>query len=76
MSKPGWHGARATGLETLRWLVRRLAGSQSARRTLLAIRDSGEIGDDAFHTLENELDWMEASDPLRAANADDLEKSG
>ena len=45
---------------------------QSARRTLLAIRDSGEIGDDAFHTLENDLDWMEASDPLRAANADDL----
>jgi CPA1 family monovalent cation:H+ antiporter len=45
---------------------------QSARRILLSIRDSGEIGDDAFHTLENDLDWMEASDPLRAANADDL----
>jgi len=44
---------------------------QTARRTLLAIRDSGEIGDDAFHTLENDLDWMEASDPLRAANADE-----
>lgn len=46
------------------------AGLRSARGTLLALRDSGEIGDDAFHTLENELDWMEASDPLRAANAD------
>jgi monovalent cation/hydrogen antiporter len=43
---------------------------QAARRTLLALRDSGEIGDDAFHTLENELDWMQESDPLRAANAD------
>ena len=39
---------------------------------LLAMRDSGDIGDDAFHTLENELDWMEVSDPLRAANADDV----
>jgi NhaP-type Na+/H+ or K+/H+ antiporter len=44
---------------------------QSARVALLALRDSGEIGDDAFHTLENDLDWMEVSDPLRAAKADD-----
>jgi CPA1 family monovalent cation:H+ antiporter len=44
---------------------------RSARQAVLAMRDSGAIGDDAFHTLENELDWMEASDPLRAANADD-----
>jgi monovalent cation/hydrogen antiporter len=35
------------------------------------MRSSGEIGDDAFHTLENDLDWMEVSDPLRAANADE-----
>jgi monovalent cation/hydrogen antiporter len=42
----------------------------AARQALLAMRDSGDIGDDAFHTLENELDWMEVSDPLRAANAD------
>ena len=40
---------------------------------LLAMRDSGDIGDDAFHTLENDLDWMEVSDPLRAANADATE---
>ena len=31
----------------------------------------GDIGDDAFHNLENQLDWMEVSDPLRAANADE-----
>ena len=43
---------------------------RAARRSLLALRDNGAIGDDAFHTLENELDWMEASDPLRGANAD------
>jgi NhaP-type Na+/H+ or K+/H+ antiporter len=45
---------------------------QAARRSLLALRDSGEIGDDAFHSLENELDSMEESDPLRAVNADDV----
>jgi monovalent cation/hydrogen antiporter len=44
---------------------------QSARQALLAMRSSGEIGDDAFHTLENDLDWMEVSDPLRGANADE-----
>jgi len=44
---------------------------QSARSELLAMRDRGEIGDDAFHTLENDLDWMEVSDPLRGANADE-----
>jgi CPA1 family monovalent cation:H+ antiporter len=46
------------------------AALRAARQVLLAMRDSGEIGDDAFHTLENDLDWMEVSDPLRAANAD------
>jgi CPA1 family monovalent cation:H+ antiporter len=46
------------------------AALRAARETLLGLRDAGEIGDDAFHTLENELDWMEVSDPLRAANAD------
>jgi hypothetical protein len=43
---------------------------QAARDVLLAMRDIGDIGDDAFHTLENDMDWMEVSDPLRAANAD------
>ena len=49
------------------------AALQAARQVLLAMRDSGDIGDDAFHTLENDLDWMEVSDPLRAANADATE---
>jgi NhaP-type Na+/H+ or K+/H+ antiporter len=43
---------------------------QAARDRLIALRDSGEIGDDAFHTLENDLDWMEVSDPLRGANSE------
>jgi CPA1 family monovalent cation:H+ antiporter len=46
------------------------AALRVARQVLLAMRDGGDIGDDAFHTLENDLDWMEVSDPLRAANAD------
>jgi len=49
---------------------------QSARRALLAMRDSGDIGDDAFHTLENELDWMEVADPLPRADGDGASSSG
>jgi CPA1 family monovalent cation:H+ antiporter len=26
---------------------------------VLAMRDRGEIGDDAFHAIEEELDWLE-----------------
>ena len=33
----------------------------AARRALLAMRASGEIGDDAFHRLEEELDRIELS---------------
>jgi CPA1 family monovalent cation:H+ antiporter len=46
---------------------------RAARQTLLALRERGDIGDDAFHTLENDLDWMEVSEPLRSANADAIE---
>jgi CPA1 family monovalent cation:H+ antiporter len=38
--------------------VHRLA-LQAARRTVLAMRDRDEIGDDAFHRLEEELDRVE-----------------
>lgn len=51
----------------------RRAALQAARQALLALRESGDIGDDAFHTLENDLDWMEVWEPLRAANADAVE---
>ena len=43
---------------------------KAARSRLLELRDSGDIGDDAFHTLENDLDWMEVSDALRGANSE------
>jgi monovalent cation/hydrogen antiporter len=32
---------------------------RAARQAVLAMRDSGDIGDDAFHRLEEELDWLE-----------------
>jgi monovalent cation/hydrogen antiporter len=31
----------------------------AARRAVLAMRDNDEIGDDAFHEVEEELDWLE-----------------
>ena len=39
---------------------------QAARRAALAMRASDEIGDDAFHQLEEELDWLEMPDSRRA----------
>ena len=33
----------------------------AARQAVLKLRDDGEIGDDAFHRLEEELDWAELS---------------
>lgn len=32
---------------------------QAARRAVLAMRSNDEIGDDAFHRIEEELDWLE-----------------
>jgi CPA1 family monovalent cation:H+ antiporter len=32
---------------------------QAARRAVLTMRDNDEIGDDAFHRMEEELDWLE-----------------
>ena len=42
---------------------------RAARAALLEMRDRNEIGDDAFHALENDLDWMEVSDSSRPAGA-------
>jgi CPA1 family monovalent cation:H+ antiporter len=35
---------------------------QAARQAVLDMRASGEIGDDAFHQMEEELDWIEMAD--------------
>jgi CPA1 family monovalent cation:H+ antiporter len=69
LAVPSGDAVRADALATYR---RAYGGAlQSARQSLLAMRDRGDIGDDAFHELENELDWMEVSDPLRGTNSDD-----
>ena len=39
----------------------RLLAVEAARRALLAMRASGEIGDDAFHRVEEEIDRLELS---------------
>jgi monovalent cation/hydrogen antiporter len=31
----------------------------AARRSVLDVRDRDDIGDDTFHRLEEELDWVE-----------------
>jgi hypothetical protein len=36
-----------------------LRALQAARQAVLAMRASDEIGDDAFHQMEEELDWIE-----------------
>ena len=35
------------------------AALQAARQAVLAMRATDEIGDDAFHQIEEELDWLE-----------------
>src|SRR4029453_3553737 len=35
---------------------------QAARREVHAMRASKEIGDDAFHQMEEDLDWIEMAD--------------
>jgi CPA1 family monovalent cation:H+ antiporter len=39
----------------------RRAAVAAARRTLLRLRETDAIGDDAFHIVEEELDWLEMS---------------
>jgi Na+/H+ antiporter len=36
-----------------------LGALQAARQAVIAMRASDEIGDDAFHRIEEELDWLE-----------------
>jgi monovalent cation/hydrogen antiporter len=35
---------------------------QAARQAVFAMRDNDEIGDDAFHQMEEELDWLEMAE--------------
>jgi CPA1 family monovalent cation:H+ antiporter len=42
-----------------------LGALQAARQAVLAMRASSEIGDDAFHLIEEELDWLEMAGGTR-----------
>jgi CPA1 family monovalent cation:H+ antiporter len=42
------------------------AALQAARDAILEMRARDEIGDDAFHMMEEELDWLEMSDGNRS----------
>ena len=53
------HGGDGPGAEHTRLHREALA---AARQAVLAMRESDEIGDDAFHEVEEELDWLEMAD--------------
>jgi monovalent cation/hydrogen antiporter len=42
-----------------------LSALAAARRVIFEMRETGEIGDDAFHQLEEEFDWMEMASGRR-----------
>ncbi len=44
---------------------------QAARQSVLAMRANEEIGDDAFHQLEEELDWIEMSGSVGEETGDE-----
>ena len=43
----------------------RRSALQAARIAVLTMRSNDEIGDDAFHQIEEELDWLEMADSKR-----------
>ena len=53
------HGGEGPGAEHTRLHREAL---EAARQAVLAMRESDEIGDDAFHEVEEELDWLEMAD--------------
>ena len=55
----GGDGGEGPGAEHTRLHREALA---AARQAVLAMRESDEIGDDAFHEVEEELDWLEMAD--------------
>jgi monovalent cation/hydrogen antiporter len=54
-------GADAVASDTTHAAIHRGA-LHAARQAVLAMRANGEIGDDAFHLIEEELDWLEMAD--------------
>ena len=59
---------RAAQLDTEHNALRRTALA-IARETAFDLRKRGTIGDDAFHRLEEELDWLELGAAPREGSA-------
>jgi len=55
---PGAQAAAGEAARTAHGEIRRRA-LHAARQALIAMRAQEEIGDDAFHLIEEELDWLE-----------------
>ena len=55
------------GANIRRWHQR---AQVAERRTLSDLRTRGAIGDDAFHRIEEELDWSEVNTQARRAPTD------
>lgn len=51
--------SRLTGNADADYLAAQQRAQEAQRRTLVELRTQGVIGDDAFHLLEEELDWGE-----------------
>ena len=47
------------------------AALRAARHAVLGMRDTGEIGDDAFHQIEEELDWLDMADGGKGTDGSD-----
>src|SRR5262249_37483448 len=55
----------AAGARSVRGEIHRDA-LEAARKAVFAMRASDEIGDDAFHRIEQELDWLEMAGSRKA----------
>ena len=62
-----WHtnGAEPTPARSAAHAKSIARALQAARQAVLAMRANDEIGDDAFHRIEEELDWLEMADGSR-----------
>ena len=50
---------RLAGDGTVDYVAAQMRAQEAQRRTLSELRAQGVIGDDAFHRVEEELDWGE-----------------
>jgi len=64
LTNDGTDGGAGAAWRSAHGEIRRSA-IQAARQAVLTMRANDEIGDDAFHRIEEELDWLEMADGRR-----------